>query len=139
MSTGSSSPNLLSHFRFGQTWSETNTLQIVLDSFCVHSHTYAPSTSPREALLAWPPSPSWNLASFTVESILSSPCPHSNFPLSCQGGALAHLDSLPSHDLVLWTDGSVPFPFGRGSSGILANCSLCGTEPLFPFQQVQFV
>ena len=33
-----SSPNLLSHFRFGQTRSETKTLQILLESFCVHSH-----------------------------------------------------------------------------------------------------
>ena len=45
-----------------------------------------------------------------------------------QGAALAHFDSLPPHDLVLWTDGSVPFPFGKGGSGVLANCSLCGTE-----------
>ena len=51
-------------------------------------------------------------------------------PLSLfrQGAPLAHLDSLPPHDLVLWTDGSVPFPFGKGESGVLANCSLCGTE-----------
>ena len=34
----------------------------------------------------------------------------------------------PPHDLVLWTDGSVPFPFGKGGSGVLAICSLCGTE-----------
>ena len=47
--------------------------------------------------------------------------------------ALAHLDSLPLHDLVLWTDGSVPFPFGKGRSGVLANCSLCGTETTLSF------
>ena len=35
---GSSSPNLLSHFRFGQTRSETKTLLILLKSFCVHSN-----------------------------------------------------------------------------------------------------
>ena len=29
-----------------------------------------------------------------------------------RGAALALLDSLPFHDLLLWTDGSVPFPFG---------------------------
>ena len=29
---------------------------------------------------------------------------------------------------MLWTDDSVPFPFGKDGSGILANCSLCGTE-----------
>ena len=34
----------------------------------------------------------------------------------------------PPHDLVLWTDGSVPFRFGKDGSGALANCSLCGTE-----------
>ena len=49
-------------------------------------------------------------------------------PPSCQCAALAHLDSLPPHDLVLWTDGFVPFPFGKGGSGVLANCSLCGTD-----------
>ena len=84
-----------------------------------------PSTCSREALLAFPP---WSLPSFTVESTLSTPCSRSDPPLSRQGAALAHLDSLPSHDLVLWTDGSVPFPFDKGGSGVLANCSLCGTE-----------
>ena len=54
-------------------------------------------------------------------------------PLSRQGAALAHLDSLPLHDLVLWTDGSVPFPFGKGGSGVLANCSLCGTQTTLSF------
>ena len=34
---GPSSPNLLLHFKFGQTWSETKTLQILLEAFCVHS------------------------------------------------------------------------------------------------------
>ena len=48
--------------------------------------------------------------------------------LSHQGAALAHLDSIPPYDLVLWTDSYVPFPFDNGSSGVLANCSLCGTE-----------
>ena len=87
-----------------------------------------PPTSPREALLACPPCPPWNLPSFTVESTLSTPCSRSDPPHSRQGAALAHLDSLPPHDLVFWTDGSVPFPFGKGGSGVLANCSPCGTE-----------
>ena len=38
---GSSSPNPVSHLRFGQTRSETKTLQIVLESFCVHSPAHA--------------------------------------------------------------------------------------------------
>ena len=92
-----------------------------------------PSTSLREALLPCPHSPPWNLPFFTVESTLSSPCSRSDLPLSRQGTALAHLDSLPPHDLVLWTDGSVPFTYGKGGFGVLANCSLCGTEATLSF------
>ena len=92
-----------------------------------------PSTSSREALLACPPFPPRNLPSFTVESTLSSPCSHSDPPLSHQGMALAHLDSLRPHDLIPWTDGSVLFPFGKGGSGILAIRSFCGTEATLSF------
>ena len=91
------------------------------------------STCSREALLVCPPFSPWNLASFTVESTLSSPCSRSDPPLSRQGAALTHLDSLPPHDLVLWTDDSVPFPFGKSGSGVLAICSLCGTEATLSF------
>ena len=76
-----------------------------------------PSTCSREALVACPPFPPWNLPSFTVESTLSSPCSRSD----------------PPHDLVLWTDGSVLFPFGKGGSSVLTNCSLCGTEATLSF------
>ena len=34
---------------------------------------------------------------------------------------------------MLWTDGSVPFSFGKSGSGVLANCSLCGTKATFSF------
>ena len=96
-----------------------------------------PSTCSREALLACPPFPPWNLPSFTVESTLSTRCSRSDSPLSCQSAALAHLDSLPLHDLVLWIEGSVPF--GKGGSGVLANCSLSvALWPLFPFRQAQY-
>ena len=79
------------------------------------------------------PCPPWNLPFFTVESTLISPCSRSDPPLSRQDAALAHLDSLPPHNLVLWTDGSVPFAFDKGGSGVLANCSLCGTEATLSF------
>ena len=92
-----------------------------------------PSTSLREALLAYLLFPPCNLPSFIVESILTSPCSRSDLSLSRQGAALAHLDSLPPHDLVLWTDGSVPFPFDKCSYGVLANCYLCGTEDTLSF------
>ena len=93
------------------------------------------STSPREALLACPPCPPWNVPLFTVESTHSSSCFCSDPPHSRLGVALARLDSLPPHDLVFWTDGSVPFPFpfGKGDSGVLVNCSLCGTEATLSF------
>ena len=71
--------------------------------------------------------------SFTVESILSFPCSRSDPSLSRQDAALLYLDSLPPHDLVLWTDGSVPFPFGKEGSEALANCSLCGIEATLSF------
>ena len=89
-----------------------------------------PSTTAREALLACLQPPPWNLLSFTVESTLSSPCSRPDTPLSRQGVALAHLDPLPPYDLVLWTDGSVPF--GKGGSGTPADCSLA-LRSLFPF------
>ena len=92
-----------------------------------------PSTCSRKALLACPPFPPWNLPSFPVESTFCTPCPRHDLPLSRQDAALAHLDSLPPHDMVLWTGGSVPFPFGKGGSGVLANCSLCGTEATLSF------
>ena len=53
-----------------------------------------PSTCSREALVACPPFPTWNLHSFTVESTFPTPCSRSDPPLSHQGAALAHLDSL---------------------------------------------
>ena len=68
-----------------------------------------------------------------MESTLSSPCSRSNPPLSRQNAALAHFDSLLPHDRVLWTNGSVVFPFGKSGSGVLANCSLCGTEATISF------
>ena len=45
----------------------------------------------------------------------------------------------PPYDLVLWTNGSVPFPFGKGGSDVLAGCSLfVAPRPLFPSQQAQY-
>ena len=92
-----------------------------------------PSNSVREALLTCSPFPPWNLLFFSTESTLSSSCFRSDPPLSRQGVALAHLDSLPPHDLVLWTDGSVPFSFDKGGFGVLAICSLCGPGATLSF------
>ena len=94
-----------------------------------------PFTCSREAHLACPPSLPWNLPSFSVESTLPSPCSRSDPPLSRQGAALAHLDSLPLHDLVPWTDGSVPF--GKAALAYLPTALSMALRPLFPFRQAQ--
>ena len=62
-----------------------------------------------------------------MESIPCYPCSRSDPSLTRQGAAPAYFHFLLPHDLVLWIDGSVPFPFGKGGSGVLANCSFCGT------------
>ena len=119
------SPNLLLYFKFGQTWSETKTLQIFLESFCVYSPVHASFYFYRG---------SSGLSSlYSLEPAFLHCGVHFCFPRSHSDLPFVHLDSLPPHDLVLRTDGSVPFPFGKGGSGILANCSLCGTEATLSF------
>ena len=51
-----------------------------------------PSTCSREALVACPPCPLWNLPSFTVKSTLSTACFRSDPRLSLKGAALAYFD-----------------------------------------------
>ena len=96
-----------------------------------------PSTCSREALVACPPFPPWNLSSFTVESNLSSPCSRSDPPLTCQGAALAHLDSLP---LIIWCSGQTAlFLLARASPAFLPTALSVALMPLFPFRQAQYV
>ena len=98
------------------------------------SHPLIPSLSyPREDFEAFPPSPPWDPPSFTVGLSLSSPCSRTDPLPTRQRSALSHLDSLPAHDLTIWTDGSVPFTFGKGGSGVLATCSICDTEVTLSF------
>ena len=98
-----------------------------------------PSSFRREALLACPSSPPWNLPSFAVESILYTPCCRSDLLFFRQGAGLAHLDSLLPHDLVLWIDGFVPFGKGCSGVGYLPTALSVALRPLFPFQQAQYV
>ena len=100
-------------------------LQIFLESFCVHSpaHLFFCFLL---ALFACPLSPR-NMLSFTVESILSSSCSRSDHPsLSLAKVRLSFTLTL-SH-LTIWTDGFVPFSLNNNGSGVLANCSLRGTD-----------
>ena len=66
-----------------------------------------------------------------MESTFSSLCSCSDsFSLPRQGAAHANVDSLPPHDLVIRTDGSVPLSFGKGGSGVLSHC---GSEATLSF------
>ena len=87
-------------------------------------------TCPREALFVFPPSRPSNISSFTVELILSSPCSRTDPPSPAK--VRLSLTLILFH-LTIWRDGFVPFPFGKGGSGVLANCSLCGTEATLSF------
>ena len=98
-----------------------------------------PSTCSREALVACPPCPPWNLLSFTVESTLSSPCSRSDPPNSRQGAALAHLDSFP---LMIWYSGQTAlflFLLARAAPAFLPTALSAALRPLLPFRQAQYV
>ena len=98
-----------------------------------------PSTCSREALVACPALPPWNLPSFTVESTLPTPCSRSDLPLSRQGAALAHLDSLP---LMFWCSGQTALFFfflARAAPAFLPTALSVALRPLFPFRQAQYV
>ena len=98
-----------------------------------------PSTCSREALLACPPCPPWNLPLFTVESTLSTPCSRSDTPHSLQGAALAHLDSLP---LMNWYSGLTAlflFLLERAALAYLPTALSVALRPLFRFRQAQYV
>ena len=98
-----------------------------------------PSTSSREALLACPPFPPWNLLSFTVESTLTSPCSRSDTPLSRQGAVLTLLDCLP---LMIWYSVQTAlflFLLARAAPAYLPTALSVALRPLFPFRQAQFV
>ena len=56
-----------------------------------------------------------------------------------QDAALVHLDFLPLHDLVIWTDDSVPFYFNKKGSGVSPIAYFVALRPPFPFRLVQFV
>ena len=80
----------------------------------------------------------WNLPSFTVESTLSSPCSRSDPPLSRQGAALAHLDSLP---LTIWYSGQTAlflFLLAKAAPAFLPTALSVALRPLFPFRQAQY-
>ena len=98
-----------------------------------------PSTFPREAFLACPPCPPWNLPSFTVESTISSPCSRSDLSCSRQGAALAHHDSL--FRLMIWCFEQTAlflFLLARAAPAYLPTALSVALWPLVPFEQAQY-
>ena len=98
-----------------------------------------PSTCSREALVACPPFPPWNLPSFTVESTFCSPCSRSDPPFSRQGAASPTLTLSP---LIIWYFGQTAlflFLLARAAPAFLPTAVSVALRPLFPFRQAQFV
>ena len=97
-----------------------------------------PSTCPREALLACPPFPPWNLPSFTVESTLSSPCSRSD-PPSLAKVRLSPTLTLSPH--MIWCFGQTAlflFLLAKAAPAFLPTALSVALRPLFPFQQAQY-
>ena len=93
-----------------------------------------PCTSPREALLACPPISPLNLPSFTVESILSSPCSCSSLPLS-------RSLTLTFSPLTICYSGLTAlflFLLARAAPAYLPTALSVVLRPLFPFQLAQY-
>ena len=96
-----------------------------------------PSTSPREALLACPPSPPWNLPSFTVESTFSSPHSCSD-PLS-PAKVPVSLTLTLSHFTIWCFRLTTQFLFllAKVALADLPTALSVALKPLIPFQQAQ--
>ena len=73
----------------------------------------------------------WNTPHFPHALIL--------IPLTRHDAALAHLDSIPFHDLVIWTEGSVLFLLKKAAMASLPPVYFVAIRPLFSFLQAQFV
>ena len=97
------------------------------------------STCSREALLACPPFPPWNLPSFTVESTLSSPCSRSDSPSLAKVWLSPTLTLSP---LMIWYSGLTAlflFLLTRAALAFLPTALSVALRPLFPFRQAQYV
>ena len=93
-----------------------------------------PSTCFREALLACPPCPPWNLLSFIVEFTLSSPCSHSDPPVAKVRLSL----TLILYPLMIWYSGQTAlflFLLAKAAPAFLPTALSVELRPLFPFQQ----
>ena len=93
-----------------------------------------PSTCSREALLACPRFPPWNLPSFTVESTLSSSCSCSDPLFSLAKVQLS--PTLALSPLMIWCFGQTAlflFLLSRAAPAFLPTALSVALRPLFPF------
>ena len=93
-----------------------------------------PSTSSREALVACPPCPPWNLSSFTVESILPTPCSRSDPPSPAKVRLSLTLTLSP---LTIWYSVQTALfllLLARAAPAFLPTALSVAPRPLFPFQ-----
>ena len=96
-----------------------------------------PSTCSREALVACPPCPAWNLPLFTVESTLSTPCSCSD-SLTLTKVLLS--PTLTLSPLMTWYSGQTAlFLLARAAPAFLPTALSLALRPLFPFRQAQYV
>ena len=98
-----------------------------------------PSTCSRQALLACPPCPPWNLPSFTVESTLSTPCSRSD-PLTLAKVWLSPILTLSL--VMIWYSGQTTlflFLLAKAAPAFLPTALSVALRPLFPFRQAQYV
>ena len=97
-----------------------------------------PSTSPREALVACPPCPPWNLPSFMVESTLPTPCSRSDSLTLAKVRLSLTLTLSP---LMIWYSGQTAlflFLLARAAPAILPTALSVALRPLFPSGQAQY-
>ena len=98
-----------------------------------------PSTCSREALLACPPWPPWNLPSFTMESTLCSPCSCYVPPLSAK---VRLSPTLTISALMIWCFGLTAlflFVLAIAAQALLPTALSVTLRPPFPFQQAHYV
>ena len=97
------------------------------------------SISSREALVACPPFPPWNLPSSSVEFTLSSPYSRSDLPSLAKVPLSPILTLSP---LIIWYSGQTVlffFLLARASPAFLPTARSVALRPLFPFWQAQYV
>ena len=125
--------------RFSQTWSETKTLQIILESFCVNSPAHASFYFYLGGSSCLPSLSFLESASFTVESTLSFPCSRSD---SLSLAKMRRSPTLIISLIMIWYSGLTALFFlllARAAPAFLPTAFSVALRLLCFFQQAQYV